>query len=394
MAGYIMTLGKPSSKKIPITTPLENCVRLGVYSTNINPNKNHPDKWGNTHEATLSDYATMKEGDNIYFFIDRKIYGIGTLKNIGCDCKFNNFPLASEAPEKDYLQIRSDLLVDFGINSPKNRWLCTFEPTPHFFRKGVDMDEVLSSNPTKFRMLRAFSKLSFLKIDDEENKALKDIILKRNEEFLFENTSEDIFEFDNTLHSEIAAKLLNSNYYLNTAEPLIACYDFKKNILGHEMALECGLLSQLSNNDAHTLSIFGKWDYISHQVIASPFKPLEYIDKMDIFGYRYIPGYTGTISKYLLMELKKDAASPEDLNQVMKYVDWISQEYAFGDYDMINAFLVAKTIPKDVIDARNTIAQRNFIKGRRPPTFGTWTNLTLVEYTFNSQTNKLEFNIV
>lgn len=394
MAGYIMTLGKPSSKKIPVTTPVENCVRLGVYSTNINPNQKHPDKWGNTHEATLADYTTMKEGDNIYFFIDRKIYGIGTLKNISCDCKFNNFPSASEAPEKDYLQIKNDLLVDFGINSPKNRWLCTFKPTPHFFRKGVDMDEVLASNPTKFRMLRAFSKLSFLKINDEENKALKDIILKRNEEFLFENTSEDIFEFDNTLHSEIAAKLLNSNYSLNTTEPLIACYDSKKNLLGHEMALECGILSQLANNDTHTLSILGNWDYISHQVIASPFKPLEYIDKMDIFGYRYIPGYAGTISKYLLMELKKDSASPEDLNQVMKYVDWISQEYAFGDYDMINAFLVAKTIPQDVIDAHNIIAQRNFIKGRRPPTFGIWTNLTLVEYTFNSQTNKLEFTIV
>ncbi|MDU8977526.1 MAG: hypothetical protein E7G38_11255, partial [Clostridium perfringens] len=93
-------------------------------------------------------------------------------------------------------------------------------------------------------------------------------------------------------------------------------------------------------------------------------------------------------------ELKKDVASPEDLNQVMKYVDWISQEYAFGDYDMINAFLVAKTIPQDVRNERNTIAQRNFIKGRRPPTFGTWTNLNLVEYNFNIQNNKIEFTIV
>ncbi|MDZ4989296.1 hypothetical protein GNF35_02570 [Clostridium perfringens] len=256
------------------------------------------------------------------------------------------------------------------------------------------MDEVLTSNPTKFRMLRAFSKLSFLKIDDEENKALKDIILKRNEKFLFNNTSEDIFEFDSKLHSEIKTKLLNSNYSLDTINPLIACYDSRKNLLGHEMALECGILSQLATNYANTLSTFGNWDYISHQVIASPFKPLEYIDKMDIFGYKYIPGYTGTISKYLLMELKKDVASPEDLNQVMKYVDWISQEYAFGDYDMINAFLVAKTIPQDVRNERNTIAQRNFIKGRRPPTFGTWTNLNLVEYNFNIQNNKIEFTIV
>ena len=40
------------------------------------------------------------------------------------------------------------------------------------------MDDVLSYKPNSFRMLRAFWKLSFVKIDDEENKALKDIILK------------------------------------------------------------------------------------------------------------------------------------------------------------------------------------------------------------------------
>ncbi|WP_400246667.1 hypothetical protein AB3U99_07445 [Niallia sp. JL1B1071] len=46
------------------------------------------------------------------------------------------------------------------------------------------MDDVLASNPDKFRILRAFWKVSFIKIDDEENKALRDIILKRNEEHL------------------------------------------------------------------------------------------------------------------------------------------------------------------------------------------------------------------
>ena len=36
------------------------------------------------------------------------------------------------------------------------------------------MDDVLASNPSQFRMLRAFWKLSFIKIDDDENQALID----------------------------------------------------------------------------------------------------------------------------------------------------------------------------------------------------------------------------
>jgi hypothetical protein len=43
------------------------------------------------------------------------------------------------------------------------------------------MDDVLASNPDAFKMLRVLWKLSFIKIDDVENKALYDIILKSNE---------------------------------------------------------------------------------------------------------------------------------------------------------------------------------------------------------------------
>ena len=53
----------------------------------------------------------------------------------------------------------------------------------------------------------------------------------------------------------------------------------------HEMAIEAAILHKLSN-DSETL--FGKWDYISHQVPASPFKPVDYMDRIDIFAYKFI----------------------------------------------------------------------------------------------------------
>ena len=63
------------------------------------------------------------------------------------------------------------------------------------------MDDALSSNPSAFKMLRAMWKVSFIKIDDVENKALIDIILKRNEERL--ETRQGVFDFSPEVHEDI-----------------------------------------------------------------------------------------------------------------------------------------------------------------------------------------------
>lgn len=49
------------------------------------------------HEGTFADYFGMKQGDNIYFFIKRKIYGIGKIINVGSDCKYWNY-IGAEKP--------------------------------------------------------------------------------------------------------------------------------------------------------------------------------------------------------------------------------------------------------------------------------------------------------
>lgn len=70
---------------------------------------------------------------------------------------------------------------------------------------------------------------------------------------------------------------------------------------------------------------------------------------MDVFGYSYIREFNRTKSKYLVAELKKDGATFDDVNQLMKYVDWVKDEYSFGDYSMIEAFLIAYNFPDDVV---------------------------------------------
>lgn len=374
MAGYIFSINKKES--------LEDAIINGVYSTIINLPKNNI--WTQSHEGTFADYITMKEGDNVYFFHNRKIYGIGTLININDDCKFLNFPGSDLPSNYSFSRIKKSVILNKSAKNIKNRMLCVYKPSPHFFKNGVDMDEVLAYNPGKFKMLRAFWRLSFIKIDDEENKALTDVILKNNECDIGVKTK--IYSTSTKIHDRVK-KIATKKYEVKSDNILDSCKG-NNNDVRHEMALEAGILDYISNRRT---DIFGYWDYISHQVVASPFKPVDYMDKMDIFGYKYISGYT-TISKYLTIEIKKEFALPEDIHQIMKYVDWINQEYSFGDYNMIKAFLVAHDFPDEVLKTKIEVAKRNFIKGRRPVQSMTWSDLRLIKYCYNPDSKKLSFS--
>lgn len=182
---------------------LKECIRNGTYSTNLSePNR----KWKTHHEGTFADFLSMKSGDNIYFFIKRKIYGIGTIKNIKTDCKFLNYIGADEPAaytDKDYIE--GNPMLENA--TAKNSCFCTFELTPYFFRNEVDRDDALNSNPSAFKILRAMWKVSFIKIDNIENQAFVDIILKRNEEKIA--SGEDTFVVDKDVQIRLEKRLTN-----------------------------------------------------------------------------------------------------------------------------------------------------------------------------------------
>lgn len=384
MAGYIMTLDSQAA--------LAACAESGVYGTVVGePNG----RWLKHHEGTLADYATMKPGDNIYFFIERMVYGIGELVDVGGACKHINFPTASSPLPADYDAVGPTLLWDEGPTSTGQRWICTFRAAPYFFSQGVDMDDVLSSNPTAFRMLRALWKLSFIKFDDEENQAFRDIILKSNQDVLSaaQVPQDRVFPSnEQSVHQAIAAKVQSGDYLLDAREVMASCAN--GDALAHEMAVEAGLLHQLATREPDTVGVFGEWDYLSHQVMASPFKPIDYADKMDLFGYAYLPGFWPTRASYLVGEIKRGAGQEFEVDQVMKYVDWVKDEYCHGDYSMIRAFLVAYDFPPDVIAHRDAVAQRVFTLRRRPAITSTWTGLALVRYRFDAGTSMLRFDVV
>lgn len=385
MAGYLFGLDSEES--------LVRCIENGAYATKL-PMPRNNNTWSAPVEGTFSDYASMKEGDNVFFFIDRKIYGVGKLKNIDGDCKYLNYPSSNLPVNYEYGEVQNNLLLNTGPNSVNCRFVCFFEPSPYFFQLGIDMDEVLGSSPNKFKILRAFWKLSFIKFGDEENQAFLDIILRRNESVISNPNNETIF---NSLIEErhiLVQQKLRENEYSFSLAPFLNTINLENGSLRHEMAVEAALIYQLINNTGNAREVFGNWDYLTHQVIASPFKPIDYMDKMDVFGYRFVGGQRPIISKYLIVEIKKGTISRQDILQLMKYVDWVKNEYAFGEYDMIEAFLLGHSFSPDIFVSIEELSERNFIKGFRPAVPSTWNNVRLVAYRFNEENDYLSFNLV
>lgn len=369
MAGYIFAVGGDSKKQADDT--IKKSVYRGLYSTQVKMNKTHPLAF----EGTFCDFISMKPGDNVYFFAKRKIYGVGKLISIGEDCKYCNYKNASRFEEYKYDAIKDDLILDDGPNSPNLRWVCFFQGDPFFFEKGIDIDEVLSYKPERFKVFRTFWNLSFIKLDREENNTLKEVILLQHQKEMKENTG--VLAFEERTQIDIQSKLSEANK-LSVRSLLESVVD--DGIIKHEMALEAATIDALGKESSLS-HILGIWDYVSHQVAASPFKPVPYMDKIDVFAMQYLPG-SSIVGKYLVVELKKDKAERKDVDQVMKYTDWVCKEYAFGNYDAIKTCLIAYQFPPDITQYAKTVTKRYYMRGSHPVENKDWDDLHLITYCY------------
>jgi len=320
--------------------------------------------------SVLADYCSMKAGDNVYFLCQRRIYGVGKLVNLDGDCKYKNYIRANIFEEiKEFNEQDAPL----KNTTPNERWICFFEPEKDFFANGVDMDDVLKYKPDAFRMLRAFQDRSFIKIDDEENRALKEFI------YLSNIDNQVTFEYSNNEHDRIRQFPLE-RYMINPADVIIGNIDEESGEVSLEMLVEAGLVDKIIREGFEGET----YDYVSHQVIASPFKPISYIDKIDIFAYRTLDNYPDLpkpISKYLIMELKKGKANKESILQLMGYVDWVCQEYASGDYSKIEARVVAKDyVTKDIQETLDNECRRSYISSTHPNQTTNWSDIKLMDY--------------
>ena len=189
------------------------------------------------------------------------------------------------------------------------------------------------------------------------------------------------FEYSTSEHERILQFDLEK-YLINPEETIMKEFNYEKNEINTEMLLEAWMIDSISKNGFEG----EKYDYVTHQVIASPFKPLAYIDKMDIFAYRYLENFPDTekpIEKYMVIELKKGKATKDFPLQLMRYVDWISREYAAGDYSLIKAVGIAKGYPKGMQKIVDEQCKRSYLSDLHPNTTSQWNDLSLYEYSMN-----------
>lgn len=377
MAGFIFSISSTTGNN-----GVTACINKGIFAAKV------PSDLGSimsrqVASSVLCDYISMKPGDNVYFLSKRKIYGVGKLVAIGDtgSCVTKNYPSAHNLTSFTTIPAEETPLDE---NDPTYRWMCYFQPEGQFFKKGVDMDDVLSYRPSAFRMLRAFQDRSFIKIDDEENRALKEFL------YLSNQGQYETYEFNPDTHSRIGSLDLNS-YLVKAIDTIEIMHDEESGEASLEMLVEAAVLEELQKEDG----AFGRWDYVSHQVIASPFKPLSYIDKIDVFAYRFLSNYPGEskpIEKYLILELKKGIANHETLLQAMRYVDWVCKEYAAGDYSRIEAKVIAHDYRRNADDNHAEDCTRHFISTTHPIVTGQWDDLELFRYSLTEE-NQIVFTM-
>ena len=367
MAGFIISLSKDAE--------LNRVLEEGNFASNVTTEENGIIKFNPLiFYSTLADYLSVKENDNVYFFQNRLIYGIGRIVKKANSCVFKNYEdCFSDNIEKN--NTREFLTQEKNVNQ---RWVFLFEPSPKYFLNGVDMDDVLKYRPNSFRMIRAFENRTFIKIDDEENNALKSFIFLRNKE---------------NLSLDIVPKVYKEDFLKKFT------FDIK-NILKNGVNTNQSLKSEMQL-EAYLVSLINKEvDYVSHQVIASPFKPISYIDKMDIFAYKYLKNVTDVevVEKYIVIELKKEKAGNETILQTMKYVDWVCDEYAAGDYSLIEAIIIANDFSKKKINDSDfnfdEVIERTFIQSTHPIKSLRWNNLNCYKYSVDTEKNLLNFEKV
>ena len=378
MPGYLINLGAPAGR-------LKLYIESGIYGTKIGRTG-----WYPATLYTLADYLTMQPGDLVFFFQKRMIYGIGsiaTLANEGAPgpvfCNFQRSHVPTLIPSPPY--------VWNGDEDPDIRWRVIFRPSPAFFQNGVDMDEVLQADTAGVaRSLRVFWNRSFVKMEDDETNLIATAILRRNQSPdspKFEDHSESV-------HDELARNQNLPDFLPNTDD--LVSENLHGNEIRHEPTLQAWLADALTRGRPNATAIFGEWSHIANLYPASPLKPRDYMDEIDLFGYTLARAQQGIApfpTKFKVIEVKKGSqtAGPANvIDQVMKYVDWISTTRAGGDYALVDGYVVAAGFNDEAVEYARRARARTYVMPRRPYQTKTWDNLSLVTYSASQATPAVE----
>ncbi len=394
MPGWLINLaGSPKDELKFVRLYAEN----GVYGTRFRKITDMP--WGESQERTISDYALIEEGDLVFFFRDRNIYGIGLVISFdtpkGKQVVFDNYPQAilpdaSSYRSEDYLwkeQFDEELWSEQERKDYEIRFVFFFDPCPAFFKDGLDMDFVLQSDVKNVaNQIRAFEDRSFIRLEDEETSLLVELFTRRRSE------SRSNFNFRGSEHEKVSRIVTNNASYGFNPDPLISRFA-ERGLLRRESIMQVAFAYGIAHQIEPFSRIFDNWDFSANQFPVSPFKPTKYRDFADIFGYtrKQLNGrLPDVVDSFNIVELKREKLVGQTessfteacgyIDQTMKYVDWVANYRAGGDYMLIKAFLVSGGFSDRIIEYAKKNRIRDFVIPRRPYEAMRWEALSLIQY--------------
>jgi hypothetical protein len=360
-------------------------------------------KWSFAMLATFADYSTMRPGDLVFFFSNRLIYGIGRIVDplgVGRGA-FLNFEDAFMAhppdPDPDQALIGPAASDEWR----RLRVIVPFVPAPAFFKKGLDMDEVLAGPGAEASWgLRFWQGYSFAQLGDQETSNLLDAFLRR-----FGNLpgGPEAYRLSGPDEADLAA-LFNPAVHQPVSVARIVATDPDNYVEGTRLRSEealHGLIAEALAATRDRIDVF-------HELAASPPKPPVWADRIDIMGTRAYPGSSSRAIHFDIVEAKKDPLSGTDatydraMSQVMKYVDFVAANYGGGNYASVSAQFVAADFSPRIASrhaqanvAAEGVVTRSYVLNPRddPPTL-TWSRLELVRYRWDQGSARLRLDVV
>jgi hypothetical protein len=374
----------------------------GVYGYRF-PRK---DDWRQEQWNTIADFALFEDGDLIFFFCKRNIYGIGKVINsnnmeMGSPVLINykDSLLPSETLKSSEAcfwdeQFREGLWAKKDRGKFDIRLIVLFKPCPAFYKNGLDMDFVLQGDAGGIaRQIRTFQGVGFIRLEKGDIDLLIELFTRNF------NQESPLFGFNDANQKRIINSASGKESAFFNPRILFVKYT-DGTLFKREGLLQIAVANGLARNIKNFVSVLGGWDYVCNQVKVSPLKPVSYMDKADVFGLSYkslnktrLPS---ALDRFLILELKKDSfknakqgtLKAEEIknafSQTMKYVDWVANYRAGGDYSLISASLITGGFPAELITYVGTHGKRDYIIPRRPYEAKHWANLKLIEYSVSN----------
>jgi hypothetical protein len=409
MKGFVFTLASAGDPVASLSGCSHGVWQPGPLDREGNARDWRQTQWSSVQLETFSDYATIRPGDRVFFFKNRRIYGVGRVvcRTGSHSGAYLNYPSAHlPAPtEPD----PTAALIGPSIDPEWKRVRVTvhFVPEPQFFSQGIDMDEVLASPGADAAWgLRFFAGRSFAQLGEAETRLLVNAFERR---FANEPGGPDAYRVPGRSQPEITDRLDSSDAQPFSMSSLVLANEswlVSAGVVRREAALH-GLLVESAFDERSLLYRPDRLDTF-HELPASPPKPPAYADWIDVVATSSYPGRSTESSPgavhFDVIEAKSDrlAGRTEDafdaaVSQLMKYVDFISVHYAGGNYSAVDAFFVAagfsdavlRRYEATLLDAVGVSARSYVLSPHESPATRVWSRLRLVSYRWSTAEARL-----